>query len=846
MNIEPGARIGEYEIVSRLGSGGFGDVYRARDSRLGREVALKILNETAAADDSAVVRFQLEARAASSLNHPNILTIYEIGSVSMGDHERNFIASELIEGRTLRTLMREGARFESLFETFIQIAEGLSKAHAADIVHRDLKPENIMVSDDGYAKILDFGLAKLLPQSVESSPDDATVARHLTAPGLAIGTIAYMAPEQIRGQDIDARCDVFALGCILYETATGEHPFDTGRSSVNTLERILTSEPPLLSRLHELAPAPLQGIVRRCLARDRGKRYASARELLADLRQMQRSLERHRAPRSVRLEQLTFAREVEQFPALSPDGDRLVFCRDVAGLRHLFLLERKSGAETQLTDGEHDHIQPAWSPDGQQLLFVRSDAPGNRVGLSDVFGWNSGGSIWRYDLTSRQQILLLTDAFNPAWSADGTRIAFDASWGGARRIWSAHARGQNRQQLTSDTSEAIAHVRPRWSPDGSKIVFQNIEGTKVDIRLADVRTGELLGITDDPVIDVHPVWSFHGDAILFSSYRGGGINIWQAPVDDEGRPAGPLEQLTTGAGQDIEIDVPRSADRLVFTAVRQNSEIWRLPVSEEGEPTGRPEQVIATTRESSRGAVSPDGSRIAFSSDRTGTMNLWLLDLTRNSVTQLSRGAGGDYQACWSPDGAAVVFFSGRAGGLDIWRVEVGTRELERLTFGEGININPFVSPDGRLIAFHSDRDGRFEVWVMNFDGSNARALTTCGASGHFMRWTPDGAHILFRRGSGEPRLMRVALDGSESVEMPPIAGGAHISLSPDGKRLMDVINHQELWVSPLENGSPRTIFAFDDPDVRIDYPVWSPDGAAVIFDRLRPQGGDIWMLEFH
>jgi TolB protein len=224
-------------------------------------------------------------------------------------------------------------------------------------------------------------------------------------------------------------------------------------------------------------------------------------------------------------------------------------------------------------------------------------------------------------------------------------------------------------------------------------------------------------------------------------------------------------------------------------------------------------------------------------------MNLWLQSLETGAVTQITRGPGGDFQPKWSPDGKTLAFFSAREGPVDIWSVDVESGTLRRLTRGDSIDVNPFYSPDGRRIAFQSDRDGRLEVWVMDADGRNALQLTRIGVGGHFLRWARDGSGIYFSGGS--PRAVRrVPSAGGEPEELPPVRGGGHISLSPDQSRIMDVLEHKVLWVSPLTGGEPERVYTFPDPDVRIDYPEWSPDGRWVLFDRFRPQGGDIWVME--
>jgi eukaryotic-like serine/threonine-protein kinase len=841
MTLSSGTRFGAYEIVAPIGQGGMGVVYRARDVRLNRDVALKLLPDTSVSDPAAVARFRFEAQAASALNHPHILTIYDIGET--GDEPpRRYIAMEYIDGETLRAYSAKHRDVGKTIELLIQIGEGLAKAHEADIIHRDLKPDNIMVTGDGYAKILDFGLAKLADRTHHDSDATTEVLAVSTEPGALVGTPSYMSPEQLTGADIDVRSDIFAFGAVAYEVLSGRRAFGAGMLA-ETVHQITAVDPPPLRSIDERIPAELQRVVSRCLAKKVAARFGSMREVVAELKRVRERM-RDTTRRFPRLVQLTFARAIEQFPALSPDGRQLVFAREIGRVRKLILAEPAELSERQLTRGDFDDIQPAWSPDGRALLFVRAFDSGTRFDTADVFGRYVGGNIWLLDTESGRESRLIDDAFNPAWSPDGTRIAFDASWSGPRRIWISDARGRNAVQVTTDDSEATAHVRPRWSPDGTKIVFQNIEGTKSDVRIVDVETRATKWITDDFVMDVHPVWSFDGATVYFSSYRTGGINVWSIPVDIDGTPAGTMQQVTAGAGHDVDLDIPRSTNRLVFAILKQNAELWRLPVHPEtGAASGPPEQVVAGARESTRGAWSPDGERIAFGSDRAGEMNLWLLSLRDGRTRRLTTGAGGDYQPNWSPDARSLVFFSGRANAIDIWRYDFADEALTRLTGGEGININPFFSPDGSHIAFQSDRDGRLEVFVMNADGTDVRQLTTCGVAGHFLRWSADGTRVFFRCPSARA-TMTVSLDGGEPEPTAEVTGGAHMSLSPDQSRIMDVLGHRTLYCSPLHGGAPQRVFEFDDAESRIDYPVWSPDGRWILFDRFQPHGGDVWAVE--
>jgi eukaryotic-like serine/threonine-protein kinase len=877
VTLSPGERLGPYEILAPLGAGGMGEVYRARDTRLKRDVAVKMLSDELSRDAEHLARFQREAEMLAALNHPGIAAIYGIEESEPG----RFLVLELVPGETLADRLAAGPLpVDQALEITRQVADALASAHEKGIVHRDLKPGNVMITPEGRVKLLDFGLARSF-EGPAGGPDSTSPT--LTRAGTVLGTPAYMSPEQARGQPLDERSDVWSFGCILYEELTGRAAFG-GDTFSDQLAAILRGDPDWNALPHD-TPSVVRRLLDRCLEKDAGGRLRNVgearwalEEALAQrqeekgigaaqdrsptppskgaggslLRSLRAAFSRPPPPSVVpttppRLSQLTFAKEIEAFPGFSPDGSEIIYAREVGRVRKIFRKRLGSSEEVALTRGTFDDIQPCCSADGRSVLFVRSRQSDSRLEPGDVFGQYDGADVWSIDVRSGDESRLVENAFNPAVSPDGTRIALDASWAGPRRLWIVDARGRNPQQVTTDVSEAVVHLRPRWSSDGSRIVFQNLERTRFDVRVVTLASKEMVWTTSDHYADLDPVWSPSGKYLYFSSYRGGGINLWRLPVSANGAPAGEAQQLTTGAGQDIHAALSRDGRRLAFATLKQNADLWKLPVSpENGHATGPPREVVATTREDSRGAWSRDVRRIAFNSDRSGDMNIWIHSLEDGSVRQVTKGPGGDFQPNWSPDEKNLAFFSSRSGHPNIWEVELGSGRLAQLTRNRSIDINPIYSPDGRQIVWQSDRDGRLEIWIMDADGSRARPLTRTGTTGHFLRWTQDGRRIVYRRSlSGPDQMLVVSSEGGEPEPLgAEIAGGSHISFSPDFSRVMDVLGHKTLWVSSLRDGSREKVFEFDDPDVRIDYPVWSPDGRWVLFDRFRPQGGDVWLME--
>jgi len=910
--------LSHYRILCRLGSGGMGEVYEAEDTKLGRRVALKVLPQGLATRPEALERFKREARALAALNHPNIVTIY---SVEEADGHY-FLTMERVEGRPLSELIPEsGVPLNRLFEYAIPLADALAFAHQKGISHRDLKPANVMVNDHGVVKVIDFGLAKLLEPVGGVVDSEAPTQLQMTVEGQILGTPYYMSPEQIEGRPVDHRTDIFSLGVLLCEMATGQRPFK-GVNAVSIMSSILRDHAPPLTELKPELPEHLGRIVRHCLQKDPSERYQSALDVRNELKGLQeetKSLRRTPESKTVAVtpplgrpqwrrygfavgaaalvivvvltftkladrlphqennlkngaalrrsaggpllmhlqpsRQVTYEQGLEDWPSWAPDGERFVYSGEVEGFKNLFIRSLKTGEVTRLTQTNRDEVMPAWNPaNADEIVFVRHQNPGGKLELSDVYGgyFSSGGDLWKLNLKTGEESLVVPDGYNPSFATNGILTFHRADQGDAGiRIWTSDGNGHYLKIQTRDDSTAIFHLEPSMKPDGSLVIFRREEKNRSSLWVANLKSGEQFALTK-PGLFIQPCWSPSGNYVYFSSYLGrSGMNLWRIAVGPDGKAAGEPEPVTSGQGADMHPALSPDGRRLMFSIMSANSDIWKLPVDKvTGLSNGPPEAVIVTSREDSRGAWSPDEKWIAFNSDRDGgNMNLWLHPMTGESDVQITRGPGGDYQPNWSPDGKSLAFFSLRSGNADIWLVNVengkATGAPRQLTTDKQMDMNPFFSPDGRYICFMSDRLGSTGLFVMDADGSNQRSLDQ-KAGGHFLGWYGNSVAVE-KYDNGEYAMARLSLEGKLEVLRNFGTGmhvGGHVSFSPDRSAFMELNNHLTIWVFPLKDGEPQPVFRFLGANEHIDYPVWSPSGRWVLFDRMISQGSDIYLVD--
>lgn len=883
-----GKQFGAYQVLSALGAGGMGEVYLARDERLGRKLALKLLPREFTRDADRVRRFEKEARAASALNHPNIITVYEMGEMA-GTY---FIASEYVEGQTLRQLIDRGPiPIKETVEMSAQVADALSAAHDAGLVHRDLKPENVMVRPDGYVKVLDFGLVKLMERGLLDQSDNSTDS-HRTNAGTVLGTVAYMSPEQASGIEVDHRSDLFSLGVVFYELLTGVVPFK-GASPVSTLDAIINHQPESLISKNKKASAEMERIVTRALEKDRDLRYQTASDLRAELRRLLRELDsasiksaaassqpkRIASPALVlrkpvvaalsgsililailtlvlwlnsgakpepspwpaaRSSQVTDFRHEELFPSLSPDGNTIVYARKTDGYWKIFS-QRVGGfnAHTLTGSSPADDTQPAFSPDGAYIAF-RSERDGGGVFVMGA----SGESVRR--LSDRGH------AYHPAWSPDSQEVIYTEERFrdprdrviSAHRLWTVNIKTlQKRLVTTRDV------VQPQWSPNGHRLAYwASGEGSQRDIWTMRPGGDDPVPVTSDAATDWNPAWSPDGKHLYFVSDRSGGMQLWRVAIDEQtGRVLSAMELVPTPSSFSQHISFSRDGKRLAFVNVSLKRNLYRVEIDPRREKViGRP---VAQTEWSRQGMdldLSPDGERLVFTTVANTQEDLAVLNTDgRGEPRWLTDDEYKDRGPRWSPDGKRIAFYSTRSGNFEIWLINADGTGLKRLTeTGDDRALIPLWSPDGKRICF-SNKKG--ETWSIEVDKSwheqtpqllnptrEPPLLFWPGA------WSSDGRRLIAGVVAvGSPPVLAVYSFETDQLEKISDSGSSAVWLQDDRRALFIVDG--TIFISDTATKKLHPLLT-EEPDRIIGFRL-SRDNRRLYYIRESVEA-DIWMLQ--
>jgi serine/threonine protein kinase len=740
MALAAGTRLGHYEVVASIGAGGMGEVYRAKDTKLGRDVALKVLPERVAESPELRERFEREARAVASLSHPGILAIHDFGS----EGSTTYAVMELLEGETLRERLVSGPLPpRRAVEVALPLARALAAAHDKGLVHRDVKPENVFLTRDGQVKILDFGLARQAPGLLTGSGDDSvspTMAPG-TEPGTVLGTVGYMSPEQVKGQEADARSDIFSFGAVLYEMLTGRRAF-RGETGAETMTAILRAEPPEMETLTEgIAPA-LERIVEHCLEKDPSRRFRDAHDLAFALETASGASSRSHAVQALpptevpwrrwlplawavgwlvalmvavqvgrlieqRLQEdrpraappsftrLTNLPGPESWPTLSPDGKMLAFVRstgtgpDANNRLDIFIQRVGGGNAIDLTpDSPENDTQPAFSPDGNRIAF-RSE--------------RSGGGIFLMGSTG-ESVKRLTDfGYNPSWSPDGREIVVSTvrwddvmSRGGQGQLWAIHVGSGSRRRIQTPGDA----VQPSWSPNGRRIAYWSVSNAgQRDIFTVPAAGGPAVAVTTDAAVDWDPVWSPDGRQLYFSSDRGGTMNLWRVAIDQaSGTLLGAPEPLTVPAAWTGFVSISADGHSLAYANRDVRTTLMRAALDPaRGSLVGAPAVVLRGSLEVRDAAISPDGSEIAFTS--WGREDLFVVRADGTGFRQLTDDAFRDRGPSWSGDGKRIAFYSNREGDYQAFTVRTDGSELKRVSAVPRGVWYPVLSPDGSQMS---------------------------------------------------------------------------------------------------------------------------------------------------
>jgi Tol biopolymer transport system component len=883
-----GQTVSHYRVIEKLGGGGMGVVYKAEDTRLHRDVALKFLPDTHFDDPGARERFGREAQSASVLNHPHICTVYDIG-----EHEgQPYIVMECLQGQTLKHRIASGPfTTDEILDLGLQVADALDVAHGKGIVHRDVKPANIFVTPRGHAKVLDFGLAMLSARGAGSDGQTATIANELTSPGTALGTVSYMSPGQALGKTLDLRTDLFSLGVVLYEVATRTLPF-RGDTTAAIFDAILNKAPTPPSRLNAELPPDLDRIILKCLEKDPDLRYQSARDLMADLKRLRRDTSssgqsaahaanpkttgprwlpviwagaavvvvlaaalgwwalRGRAPLPpagpITIAPFTTDGGGKLSPRLAPDGEKVAYAWAGPNDDNWDIYVKALGPGTKalrITEDPAHDWSPTWSPDSRQIAFVRVAA-------------DNTSAIYTVPALGGQERKLV-DIAGPAtanvyllaglsWAPDGEWLAFveKPSDNAPARIVRLTLATLEKRPLTTPPPDSLGDLEPQISPDGKLLAF--------------VRSGSRIFGNQD--VWVQPVQGGDARRLTFGQYQFGSALNWTADgaeiVFSDGRPdlggrisrvpvGGGAPQPVAGVGENA-VDASIRGSRMVYVQSTPSVyDTWRLARPGTSRTPEAPERFLTSSKNA---AYSPDGSKIAFESDRGGTLSIWRSGADGSHPVQITTTKSDSGTPRWSPDGRQLVFDSLAAGNWDLYVVGADGGTPRRLTQEPSEDGTGSWSRDGRSIYFHSDRTGRSEVWKIPPEGGTAVQVTRLG--GFYAVESEDGRDLYYTKSSASGIWRAPVAGGNESEVVAGPVGWEDWALARHGLYYWTAheqvpLRRQVLTIQYLDFGTGRLAPLFKKEGVlnHLSLAV-SPDEKWLLYGEVPGWQSELMMME--
>lgn len=880
MNVEPGSQIGPYAVEARIGAGGMGVVYRARDTRLDRLVALKVLADARSSDGESRRRFLQEARAASGLNHPNIVTIYDIGSESGID----YLAMELVAGKPLDELIpRGGMPLGALLGYAAQVADALAKAHQAGIVHRDLKPANVMISAEGAVKILDFGLAKVTQSAAAGAGDTRSMT--LTSQGTVVGTPYYMSPEQAESKPVDSRSDIFSFGAMLYEMAAGRRPF-MGESEIAVLSAILRDNPDPLPEVRPGMPPELARVITRCLRKDPARRFQHMADLKVALLELKEELDSGtlsapmplgRTPSGRRrlwiagalaaavaggiawriltppqAEEaplhpvpLTSYAGLEQDPSFSPDGNQVAFSwnGEKEDNTDIYVKLIGPGAPLRLTTDPAEDRFPRWSPDGRSIAFIRQ-----QVSVDDRFSVYVvpalGGPERRIGDFSNHGERWIMDLAALCWTPDSKALIVSASEAVAaapNHLLFVPLDGGPVRQLTNAEQSLYGDMEPALSQDGSKLAFirENDSEFKLYVQAMSADMKPVGSPTEVPVheqIVTGVEWIPGGRELVFADGLTNSSTLYRVGV----RPgAAPHILSGPGAGA-ITPAVSRDGRRLAYAAETVDSNFWSVDLASK---TVTPERTLSSSFSDVFPQYSPDGARILFYSYRSGNAQIWIANRDGTQLQQLTSNTGTvTGSPRWSPDGKQIVFDSNTSGEFQIY-VMPSDGGRARLVTNEKPAWGANWSRDGRWIYFACSRGGAYQICKAPSEGGTSTQITHSG--GVWPTESSDGKTLYFTRETGGHGLWRAPVSGGQETQVGPDVYGANYALTDGGVYFISSTGASRTPSIRLLNfatGAQTEVMKLLKP--ADDGLTVSPDGRTLMYSQVDHLGRDLMLVE--